>query len=77
MTKKATYTPGDQESGLAAVGENIELTVWSNNAGNVDIHDVEVYGDGERLFRHSLSRILLQSGVCSVYMEKINVISAN
>lgn len=43
----AIYTPGDQESGLAAVGENIELTVITNNAGNVDINDVELSQDGE------------------------------
>lgn len=46
MANEAIYTPGDGENGLAAVGENIELTVRTNNAGNVDISDVELSQDG-------------------------------
>lgn len=47
MTNKAVYTPGDKENGLAKAGESVSFTVWANNGGNVDIHDVEMTEDGE------------------------------
>lgn len=47
VTNEALYTPRDEEHGLAGVGEPVEFTMWTRNAGNVDIHNVEVSEDGE------------------------------
>lgn len=58
VTIEAIFTPEDEEGGLAAVGEIVKLSVWANNAGNVDINDVELSEDGERkLIRFSSSTI--------------------
>lgn len=42
MSSKATYTPDDEDLGLAAVGEVVTFTVSGTNIGNVDIHGATV-----------------------------------
>lgn len=47
VSNEVFYAPKDNEFGLAGVGEAIEFTLWTSNAGNVDLHTVEISEDGE------------------------------
>lgn len=47
VTNTPLYTPGDEQTGLAAAGESIAFSLWTNNTGNVDLHDVKLSEDGE------------------------------
>lgn len=57
VTNTPLYTPGDEEAGLAAPGESISFSLWANNDGNVDLHDVRVLPkDGEHELTTNVQR---------------------